>query len=119
MGIRTQNELADLLGIDQSRVSRWERGKHFPDPEFRDRLKEKLNVDDSFFDVSEQVDQGKTVGNMTPQELARELKLITQNNPLRAQLHLLIDDLSNDQVEIFLGLIEDRLGLKKNKRSSV
>ena len=52
---KTQEDLAGLVDVDQSRVARWERGDSYPEPEFRKKLAEHLGVEESFFDVDERL----------------------------------------------------------------
>lgn len=51
-----QEELAAGLktDTDRARVSDWERGKYYPDPEHIKALKRVLKVDDIFFDLSDE-----------------------------------------------------------------
>jgi transcriptional regulator with XRE-family HTH domain len=42
-----QSGMADLCGVRQATVSRWESGKHFPDRATRNRLRAMLSVQDS------------------------------------------------------------------------
>ena len=53
VGFSSQAKLAEAVGIDQSRVSLWESGAHKPDPGFRAKLAEVLDVDVSFFEEIE------------------------------------------------------------------
>jgi len=48
-GFETQSALADAIGVDRTRVSRWEKGQNIPSKQLRETLKRILNVDDSFF----------------------------------------------------------------------
>ena len=45
-----QSGMAELCGVQQATVSRWESGKHFPDRATRNRLKAILSVQDSKLD---------------------------------------------------------------------
>ena len=56
----SQEQLAGLLEVDQSRISDWERGIHRPDPVYRKALAEKLNLDESFFDELEMPSAGRS-----------------------------------------------------------
>jgi transcriptional regulator with XRE-family HTH domain len=50
-GFKTQGDLAAKLGVDQSRISKWETGANLPDDESKQILKTALEVDDAFFDL--------------------------------------------------------------------
>lgn len=39
-----QKELADLYGLDKTKLSHWERGKHYPPPAFIARLWERHRI---------------------------------------------------------------------------
>lgn len=45
----TQRQLAELLGVDQMLVSKWERGKHSPSRENFEALAEALRRDPAWF----------------------------------------------------------------------
>lgn len=53
MGFRTQSDLASKMGVDRTRISRWETGESLPDSQSREDLKVLLEVDDGFFDLVE------------------------------------------------------------------
>lgn len=50
MGFKTQKALGEAVGVDRTRVSRWESGENLPDPIYRDLLIEKLQLPDNFFE---------------------------------------------------------------------
>lgn len=56
LGITSQEALGALVGVDQSYVSRWERGLHLPEGKHREKLLEVLNANSSFLDISEKSD---------------------------------------------------------------
>lgn len=49
MGFKTQESLADKLGADTSMVTKWENGKHMPDPLYQVKMCELLGLPDDFF----------------------------------------------------------------------
>lgn len=52
LNILTQEMLAELVEVDQARVSNWETGKNLPDPKYKLKLSKVLKVDpEVFFDT--------------------------------------------------------------------
>jgi transcriptional regulator with XRE-family HTH domain len=48
LGFKTQAKLAKALGVDQSRVARWESGSNLPDSNYRAKIHEVLGTDDDY-----------------------------------------------------------------------
>jgi transcriptional regulator with XRE-family HTH domain len=55
LGIGSQEALGALVGVDQSYVSRWERGLHLPEGRHREKLLEVLGSDESLLDITEKL----------------------------------------------------------------
>jgi transcriptional regulator with XRE-family HTH domain len=62
----SQEALGNLVGTDQSRIARWERGENLPDPSARVKLIEALETDESLFDPSSKI----SATQLTPETLA-------------------------------------------------
>jgi transcriptional regulator with XRE-family HTH domain len=80
----TQQELADSLETDQSRIARWEAGKNLPDKAFRPSLSKALSASiDEIFAVTEST----PVGTPTQASMAQTIALLqAENDDLRASL---------------------------------
>lgn len=82
----SQDALAGLLDVDQSRISDWERGIHRPDPVYQKKLTEKLKLEDNFFDELDLPSAGRS-----------DLLITIQG---------VLATLNNEQLDAVLGFIE-------------
>lgn len=62
-GFSSQSDLAEKLEVDQSRVSRWENGREFPDGPYRDKLMKVLK-DESLFSLEPDAKPAPTVSSL-------------------------------------------------------
>lgn len=51
MGFKNQKALAAAMGVDETRISRWESGQNIPDSHLRKTLCRLLKVDNQFFET--------------------------------------------------------------------
>lgn len=101
VGFKTQEALAKALGTDQTRVARWESGRHLPDAKFQDLLQKILKVSSSFFDsVDGPIVPNKSIANITVEELVEALTdAQTAKAKPESELARLIENLNGADVE--------------------
>jgi len=60
LGFNTQEEFANAMDLDQSRISRWERGESLPQIRYRPQLYKVLKTDESLFEIDNNKEQKET-----------------------------------------------------------
>lgn len=106
LGIKTQEALGRLLDVDQSYVSRWERGLHLPEGKHRDALLRVLKADESLLDVIiDKYAKGKKIADMTGDEVVEFIKERQKDIDRRQKEQ----SERLDQIELELGHINESL----------
>jgi transcriptional regulator with XRE-family HTH domain len=122
VGFSTQEQLAEALGVDQARVSRWENGTNFPSKEYWPSLVKILKLKEEHFieaptqtqNPEEQAYLSKLRGQIDEmiKQNVKNHDLETENAQLKAQLQRLTQELIN------MGLPKKNLiRIKKPKRA--
>lgn len=130
MGYPTQEKLAsafldkEKIKVDRSRISRWETGENFPDPEYREALFRLLDTDESLLDI-DSVEENyrekliQKILQMSNVEAKSLLRSITGNNADSSSLteleenmiHLLRKINSKEYSELMYRQMELRVSL--------
>jgi transcriptional regulator with XRE-family HTH domain len=87
MGFLSQAEFAEALGVDQSRVSRWESGRFSPDEDHLDLICRTLNVSIEYF-----AEKPKAEGPDSKSIFEYVKRLENENASLRAETRLSADE---------------------------